>query len=590
MALLLAACGHSLMAATVPAQSGLQSDSGPLSPTAIVATPDGNTFYVAAETSRQVLVYDLPSQKVVRRVSVQHPPLGLALSKDATRLYVSCAAPRSSVCEVETGTGKTLATINVGHTAMSPVLSTDGRTLFVCNRFDDCVSVVDVNARKETARIPVRREPIAAALSPDGRSLLVANHLRTGRHDETGITAMVSVIDVATQRVADEIGLPRGSGMVRDIAISPDGRFAAVTHLVARYYLTPTEVDFGRINANALSFLDVERRRWLWLVYLDQAGRGAANPWAVAWTPDGQSVVVTHAGTHDLSVVDAPRLPQKPVRVRQRVPLPGNGTRSFAFAGNRIVVANYFSDDLTVLDLTASHLEGEVLALGPTVEPNSVRRGEMFFNDARLCRQSWQSCASCHDADGRMDAYNWDLLNDGRDNPKNAKSLLYAHRTPPAMALGVRSTAEVAVRAGLRHILFTEQPESTAQALDAYLQFLRPVPSPRLVNGRLSPAAERGRRLFMADELGCARCHPPPLYTDCRSHNVGTRGREDGPQDVFDTPSLVELWRTGPYLHDGSASTVRDIHSVQRSDGGHGNTPHLSDQERDDLVEFLLSL
>jgi cytochrome c peroxidase len=158
------------------------------------------------------------------------------------------------------------------------------------------------------------------------------------------------------------------------------------------------------------------------------------------------------------------------------------------------------------------------------------------------------------------------------------------------MALGVRATAEVAVRAGLRHILFTEQPESTAQALDAYLQSLRPVPSPRLVNGRLSPAAERGRELFMADQVGCVRCHPPPFYTDCRSHDVGTRGREDGPKDEFDTPSLVELWRTGPYLHDGSAPIVREIHSAQHSAGSHGNTAHLSDKDRDELVEFLLSL
>jgi cytochrome c peroxidase len=243
-----------------------------------------------------------------------------------------------------------------------------------------------------------------------------------------------------------------------------------------------------------------------------------------------------------------------------------------------------------VLDLTASHSEAQTVALGPAVEPTLARRGEMLFNDARLCRQEWQSCASCHDTDGRMDAYNWDLLNDGCDNPKNAKSLLYAHRTPPAMSLGVRSTAEVAVRAGLRHILFTEQPEATAQAMDAYLQSLAPVPSPHLVNGSLSPAAERGRKLFMNDKLGCARCHPPPLYTDCRTHDVGTRGREDRPKDEFDAPTLVELWRTGPYLHDGAAPTVRDVHAAQGSAGRHGDTAHLSDQERDDLAEFLLSL
>ena len=50
--------------------------------------------------------------------------------------------------------------------------------------------------------------------------------------------------------------------------------------------------------------------------------------------------------------------------------------------------------------------------LGPEVPMTQTRRGEFFFNDASLCLQSWQSCASCH-PDARTDALNWDLLNDG---------------------------------------------------------------------------------------------------------------------------------------------------------------------------------
>ncbi|MHC4147198.1 MAG: cell surface protein, partial [Planctomycetota bacterium] len=79
------------------------------------------------------------------------------------------------------------------------------------------------------------------------------------------------------------------------------------------------------------------------------------------------------------------------------------------------------------------------------------RRGEMLFNDALLCFQSWQSCASCHPSDARVDALNWDLLNDGLGNPKNTKSLLLSHETPPAMITGIRENAEIAVRAGFRH-------------------------------------------------------------------------------------------------------------------------------------------
>ena len=45
------------------------------------------------------------------------------------------------------------------------------------------------------------------------------------------------------------------------------------------------------------------------------------------------------------------------------------------------------------------------------------------------------------------DGLNWDLLSDSLGNSKNAKSMLPAHRTPPALSTGIRPNAEVAVRA-----------------------------------------------------------------------------------------------------------------------------------------------
>ncbi len=59
-----------------------------------------------------------------------------------------------------------------------------------------------------------------------------------------------------------------------------------------------------------------------------------------------------------------------------------------------------------------------------------------------------------------------------------------------------RETAEQAVRSGLRHILFANRPEWEAQAIDAYLRSMKAVLSPLLVNGRLSQAAQRGKRSF----------------------------------------------------------------------------------------------
>jgi YVTN family beta-propeller protein len=493
---------------------------------------------------------------------------------------------------VDPNDGTRLASIPVGHTAAAPVLSGDGTRLYVCNRFEHDVSVIDLTSHTVIKRIPVSREPVAAALTPDGRHLLVANHLYDAVTDGPGIAAVVSVIGTARLEVIRQIKLARGSGLLRGIAVSPDGRYAAVTHLVARYYLPTTEVDFGRINSNAISLIDLERMEYLRNVFLDQAHRGAANPWGLIWTHDGSRIVIALAGTHEVCLSNAPLRPQQPVTAGERVALPGNGPRALAMIGSRVYVAHYFSDDLACIDLAARVREVDRIELGPTVEMSSRRKGEAWFNDATICHQQWQSCASCHDTDGRMDGLNWDLLNDGTGNPKNARSLLWAHRTPPVMSLGVRKSAEVAVRAGIRHILFTEQPEAVPVAIDDFLKSLVPVPSPHLVRGELSEAAQRGRAIFNDPEVGCALCHVPPLFTDLAMADVGTRGHYDRPEDPdpFDTPALVELWRTAPYLHDGSAATIREVLVKFNQRDRHGATSHLAAQQLDDLEAYLLSL
>ncbi|MHC4594748.1 MAG: c-type cytochrome, partial [Planctomycetota bacterium] len=203
------------------------------------------------------------------------------------------------------------------------------------------------------------------------------------------------------------------------------------------------------------------------------------------------------------------------------------------------------------------------------------------------CFQQWQSCASCHPGGGRADALNWDLLNDGIGNPKNTKSLLLAHKTPPAMITGARDRAETAVRAGIKHILFATCAEEDAAAIDEYLKSLKPAASPYLVKGKLSRSARRGRKVF--DKAGCASCHKGPLYTDLQKYDVGIGKGLD--KDVeFDTPTLVEIWRTAPYLYDGRAATMKKLLTTHNPGDKHGRTSNLTDNEIRDLARFVLSL
>lgn len=583
------------------------------SPAAIAAPADGHEWYVAEYTANAVAVVDPASGTVTRRIALPDAPGGLALSPDGATLYVTAAVPAGCVRVLDAASGNVRATMAVGHTPVSPVLSADGGRLYVCNRFTNDISVIDTAAAAETARIAVPGEPVAAALTPDGARLLVAHLLPTGASDGAFTAASVSVIDTTSNQVAANITLPNGSTGLHGICVSPDGRFAYVTHLLARYQLPTTQLERGWMNTNALSVIDVAELKPVNTVLLDDVDLGAANPWAVACTPDGKSVCVTHAGTHELSVIDRAGLHAKLDRAaagervtevtsraqdvpndlsflldtRRRIKLAGNGPRALFLTDATAVTAEHFSDSLSVVDiLNTVRADVRAIALAEPAEQTPVRKGEIFFNDAALCFQHWQSCASCH-PDARVDGLNWDLLNDGIGNPKNTKSMLLSHQTPPAMSLGIRDKAETAVRAGIRFIQFAERPEEDAQAIDSYLKSLTPVPSPRLENGALRPEAERGRAIF--ERAGCAACHMAPLYTDLEPYDVGTVQGMDAGKPV-DTPTLVEIWRTAPYLHDGRAATLRDVFVRYNPDDKHGKTSGLTAEEMGDLIAFMLSL
>jgi DNA-binding beta-propeller fold protein YncE len=192
-------------------------------------------------------------------------------------------------------------------------VTADGQSLFIAcataNRFNNDVSILDLASQSEADRMRVRREPVAAALSRDGRFLFVANCLPTGRADVERVSAVVSVLDLVAGGTERELILPNGSTALADLRLSPDGRHGAATHLVASFNRAATQVSLGWMNANALTVFDAENHAVVGTVLLDSPRQGAGNPWGLAWSPDGATLVVAHAGTHEVSVIDFPQRP-----------------------------------------------------------------------------------------------------------------------------------------------------------------------------------------------------------------------------------------------------------------------------------------
>ncbi len=597
-----------------------------LGPLQVIASRDGTTLFVLNVDANQISVVQTADGKVSRTIPVPPRPTGMAISPDGARLFVTCISPEGTVCVVDLASGNSAAKLAVGHGAEAPVVSPDGKRLYVCNRFNDNVSVIDLSANKEIARVPTVREPNAAAVSPDGKLLVVANLVPFDRCDSYDVAAVVTLIGTADNKPTN-LRLLNGSGSLRGVCVSPDGKYAYVAHILSRYQMPTTQLERGWMNTNAMSIIDLAAKKLYNTVLLDDVDLGAANPWGIATTADGTKICVAHAGTQELSVIDAPGLMDKLSKIpvdeetarkagrydpsgnyssptaadvpndlaflvdlRERIKLEGNGSRGVAVVGNKAYVTMYFTDNLSVVDLAEKSRYRKVssIALGPPPQMTVQRRGEMFFHDADLCFQHWQSCSSCH-PDARIDALNWDLMNDGMGNPKNSKNMLLAHQTPPSMASGVRGGGEAAVRAGITHIQFAVRPEEDAVAIDEYLKALEPVPSPHLANGKLSEAAERGKKLFFDEKIGCSKCHPEPLYTDLKMHDVGSRGQYDR-RDDFDTSTLIECWRTAPYMHDGHWLTIKELIVEGKHGAKGGDISGLTEQQIDDIVEFVLSL
>ncbi len=598
-----------------------------LGPSEVAATKDGNHLLVLNADAGQIAVVELASNKVARTIPCPARPTGFVQSPDGSKLYVTSGMPAGTVAIIDTASGQVSATIPVGHTPRAPVVTPDGKRLFVCNQFNNNVSVIDLEIKKELTRVPVIREPIASAITPDGKLVLVNNQIPNDQADSYDVATAVSLIETATNQVTN-LRLPNGSSSMHGIAVSPDGKYAYAVHILARYQMPTTQLERGWMNTNAMSVIDVAQKKLINTVLLDDVDLGAANPWGVACTADGSKICITTAGTQELCVINAPGLLEKLLKMpaneeearkqgkqqdntgayasftaadvpndlaflvdlKQRIKLEGNGPRGVAVVGNKAYAAVYFSDMLAVVDLEAkSGRRVSTIPLGPLPQLTLQRRGEMNFHDAALCFQQWQSCSSCH-PEARIDGLNWDLMNDGMGNPKNNKSMLLVFKTPPCMSLGVRPTPESAVRAGITHIQFAVRPEEDALAIDEYLKSLTPVPSPHLVNGQLSEAAQRGKALFFSDRIGCHQCHPAPLYTDLKMHDVGSKGEYDRHQSSFDTPTLVECWRTAPYMHDGHYVTVKELIREGKHGNRVGEVEKLTEQELDDLVEFVLSL
>ena len=272
--------------------------------------------------------------------------------------------------------------------------------------------------------------------------------------------------------------------------------------------------------------------------------------------------------------------------------------------------------------------------------PAKIELGKQLFEDTRLSGDESLSCASCHPREmGYTEAVPFSPGAEGKPMPRHTPTLLnavyyryinwdgkfanVAQLVPAVLAnprnmnmqdetvLVARLQSVPAYRARFREV-FGAPPtkQRVVQALDAYVRSLttRNSPFDRYVAGdkkALTGAQKRGLMLFVG-KADCTMCHRGPNFADDQFHALGVKGDDTGrfqitgveaDRNAFKTPTLRNVARTAPYMHDGSLSTLAEVVDFYDAGGGDQRPKslllrklHLTKREKSDLIAFLQSL
>lgn len=509
-----------------------------------------------------------------------------------------------------------LATGEAGHTPVDMQLADS--FLYVVNRFSNSVGVYNKETLSLTTTITIKasqgREPMK--IKYVGGKLYVVCQLPSGAANANHVAANLVIIDPATNRVEHSQTLLNGTASVKDLAASSDGKYLYITNIFSRYAYPTSQLDRGWINTNGITVYDIESNEVLCGVLIDDVDLGAANPWGITVLENGY-IAIAASGTDEMIFLSERELMRRIVEVAEgkneviesvdkivdyadfldeakvRYKMSGKGVRNLYSVENDVYVCQYFTGNVirltveeNVVDNTLS-ISKKTLSLGTQGAFNAVKKGEIMWFDATECYQQWESCNSCH-PDARVDGFNWDNMNDGIGNPKTTKSMIYSHRTPPVMITAARPSAEIAVEKGMLYIQFNTVPKEELMNIDEYLKSLKPTTSPyRNRDGSLTESATRGKQLF--SDFSCTTCHSGPNYTDMKTHDVSKEFEEGDGWDVkrpFDTPTLVEVWRSGPWLFNGKAATMEE--AVRYNVKGLAVQPTA--QQITDLANYVLSI
>ena len=608
-------------------------------PEKLLVAPD-DTVYVANRLDRSVSVLRRGETTEAARLKVAVEPMGLAVSSDARTLYVVNA---TSLTDAQVGTLMAFDTETlqlkwetpVGHEPRGITLLGDGKAAVSLFKEGDVVFVDTASGKVLKAGTDVTTQLNRSALGidisigggPDDAPRPLPPDFAPATAHPRGVEALITSHDGSQLFAASLISTNAilQTGTPSDPVTGPsDGssggygsNTCGATSVAFPAVLTFTSEGTPEVDDLATCGGATIGERPPTLLTSNIPGMPVQGPRALALDPTGTFLFVANFDSNNVAIVptsvrgpasafgpDAPK-PEPGVEfgiggtVRQLVNV-GAGPTGVAVTrdGKRAFVFNAFDHSLSRLEQVNGRVSNtRTTVLGQDVlPPDAVAGRKLFFSavDSRMNNPSTGiSCGTCH-LEGREDGHVWNFPDGPRQTPSLQGRMLT--KTAPFHWNGEFND----LLAFMTHTVTRRMGGSgvTPAMEQQVAAFLDAMPAADNPHRDTVPADVLARGKAAFDKAQCGACHVGEAYTNNVFADVGTYVQagpvidrpELLPHGGLNTPSLLGLARTAPYLHDGSATTLKARILQGKEANRHGLTSGLTDGEVDDLVAYLSSL
>jgi YVTN family beta-propeller protein len=608
-------------------------------PEKVLVAPD-DTVYVANRRGRSVSVLRKGEQQVSATLEVGVEPVGLAISSDGRTLFVVNAASRTdldvgTVMAIDTRTHEVKWEAAVGPEPRGIALLANGKAMVTLFKSGDVVTLDTATGQVEKSGSDVFRQLNRSAL---GITTPTSGDVRAPRPFEPNTGAQTrrpramqailanpggTQVYVASLLASDStlntrpatsgtgggspLPFPEKGGSSGYGAMGPCGPGSVAAPAV----LTFTESGEAQVDDLLACAVGTNERPPM-LLGSNSPGVPVQGPTAIASDPSGAFLFVANRESNNVSVIPTTqRTPAaasnfaKPLSVgvsgEQQVVNVGAGPSGVAVSrdGTTAWVFNAFDHSLSKLSATNGLVrQTQVQVLAADVLPANVVAGRKLFFSATDTRmnnpgQLGISCSTCH-VEAREDGHVWNTTEGPRNTPALTGKKL--ERTAPFHWNGEFDTVSQFMLHTTRDRMGGAGP--TREMESQLMAFISSVEAPDnpFTTGTPADVLARGKAAF--DKAACGSCHSGEALTDNRFYDVGTYVTggpvPDRQEFLFhgglNTPSLLGIARTAPFLHDGSAPTLKARILMGKEQNRHGNTSQLSAQEVDDLVAWVRSL